>query len=374
MRKNSFIKKIFVALWALLSAGGTALFAASAAQKLPGVKFAGIVSIDKTVHDWGDVTTSDGPLSCTFTFTNISSANLIVKTVNKTCGCTSVSWTKNAVAPGEQGSISAVFSNDEGPYDFDKTLNVYFNDLQKPLILHLRGSVHSARLSLEECFPLSFGSLGLKTLSYSVGNMLQGEQKSMEFSLANLGSEPVSITWESADPDLTILPAVLEIPARSRAQARVVLRSNRSRFGRNIYRARPLVNSQKAPWELEFSAVSKENFAFWTAEQLANAPVADYSAEKDVYNVEAGKDFEAGFVLYNYGKSDLLVYKIDLGKNVEACLKAPQSLAPGARAELRFRIGSKDLESGSDHQFQVSLYTNDPNFSQIHLFIDAIIL
>lgn len=374
MRKTVHIIRFCIAACAFFAAGLSSCFAASARQKLPGVKFAGIVSVDRTVHDWGDVTTSDGPLSCTFTLTNISSGELVIRTVNKTCGCTSVEWPRGPIAPGKEAVISAVFSNDEGPYDFDKTLNVFFNDLSKPLILHLRGSVHSARLSLEQCFPLSFNDLALKTLSYSVGNMLQGEQRSMEFTLANLGNETLRVSWEGASSRVTVVPEVLEIPARSRAQARVVLRSDPKLYGRNVYRLSPVVKGQKAPWELEFTAVTKANFSNWTAEQFANAPVAEYSCDRDIYEVKAGEEFEAGFTLFNLGKSELLIYKIDLGKNVEACIQAPQTLAPGAEAPLRVKIASSGIEADSDCQFQLTLYTNDPNFSQIHLYIDAIIL
>ena len=53
-------------------------------------RFGGIVSVDKTVHDWGDVTVKDGPLSCSFTVTNISNEPVMIRTVASSCGCTGV--------------------------------------------------------------------------------------------------------------------------------------------------------------------------------------------------------------------------------------------------------------------------------------------
>ena len=38
--------------------------------------FAGVLKIDRTVQDWGDVTVKDGPLSCRFELENVSGKEL----------------------------------------------------------------------------------------------------------------------------------------------------------------------------------------------------------------------------------------------------------------------------------------------------------
>ncbi|MBP9998193.1 MAG: DUF1573 domain-containing protein [Bacteroidales bacterium] len=101
----------------------------------------GSVDFDKKVHDFGKITTASGEQNCTFTLTNNSSEDVCILAVTSSCGCTKVSWTRELIAPGKTGTVSASYSNDEGPYPFDKTLNVYISGEKKPVILHLRGIV-----------------------------------------------------------------------------------------------------------------------------------------------------------------------------------------------------------------------------------------
>ena len=100
-----------------------------------------LVSFDKTVHDFGTVTLKDGTLSCTFTLANNSEEDICIYAVVSSCGCTGVKWTRTAISPGASGIIEATYSNDEGPYPFDKTLTVYISGEKKPTVLHIRGVV-----------------------------------------------------------------------------------------------------------------------------------------------------------------------------------------------------------------------------------------
>lgn len=98
---------------------------------------------DRTVHDFGTISVKDGPQSCSFTFTNCTAEPATILAAISSCGCTEVEWTRETLQPGEQGKVSATYSNDEGDYPFDKTLTVYVSYQKKPIILHLRGVVDS---------------------------------------------------------------------------------------------------------------------------------------------------------------------------------------------------------------------------------------
>lgn len=101
----------------------------------------GRAEFDKTVHDFGSFTVKDGPQQCVFTVTNRGKDSLSILSVVSSCGCTGVKWTRSGIAPGESGIIEATYSNEDGPYPFDKTVTVYLSDIKKPVILHLRGVV-----------------------------------------------------------------------------------------------------------------------------------------------------------------------------------------------------------------------------------------
>ena len=115
----------------------------AAAQK----DFGGLARFDRTVHDFGKINTKDGAVSCTFEVTNIGKETLNIFAVITTCGCTSVKWTRTDIAPGAKGTIEVTYSNDEGPYPFDKALTVYLSGLDKPVILHIKGTAYRGRNS-----------------------------------------------------------------------------------------------------------------------------------------------------------------------------------------------------------------------------------
>ena len=101
----------------------------------------GRAEFDKTVHDFGTFTEKDGPQTCVFTVTNKGEEPLTILSAISSCGCTGVKWTRTSIAPGESGTVEATYSNEDGPYPFDKTVTVYLSDIKKPVILHLRGNV-----------------------------------------------------------------------------------------------------------------------------------------------------------------------------------------------------------------------------------------
>ena len=101
----------------------------------------GRAEFDRTVHDFGSFTVNDGPQSCCFTVTNKGEGPLTILSAISSCGCTGVKWTRTSIEPGETGTIEATYSNEDGPYPFDKTVTVYLSDIKKPVILHLRGNV-----------------------------------------------------------------------------------------------------------------------------------------------------------------------------------------------------------------------------------------
>ena len=99
------------------------------------------LKFDKTVHDFGEISVKAGPQTCTFTITNTAEEPLNIYAVVSSCGCTNVTWTRDTIEPGKTGKVTATYSNDEGPYTFDKTLSVYTSAQKKPFLLHLKGTV-----------------------------------------------------------------------------------------------------------------------------------------------------------------------------------------------------------------------------------------
>ena len=284
--------------WTLLIAAGIASCGSRSANSAPVVELVPVeesqapetVVFDKTVHDFGDVSVTDGPLSCTFTVTNKGSEPISVYEVVSSCGCTDVKWTKGALNPGESGTVSATYKNQDGPLPFDKTLTVYISGLKRPVVLRLRGVVHEKKKS----------------------TLKQGLTVSETAPVANLGKKPLQVEWADVSPQLTVSVEPNPIPAGSTATLQFTIRADSGLYGKTVYSATPVLNGKKASEALEVSAFTQENFNSWSAQKRDDAalPVFDASTV-NLGIIQQGAPLEAVFSCTNKGKAPFHIYKAD---------------------------------------------------------------
>ncbi len=83
------------------------------------------------------------PAKATFTVTNIGNQPLIIEQASPSCGCTVGDYTKEPIAPGKTGVITAVFNAAAlGPVN--KTVTVKFANVNDVKFLKLTGEVLDA--------------------------------------------------------------------------------------------------------------------------------------------------------------------------------------------------------------------------------------
>lgn len=330
-------------------------------------KFGGAASFDKVVHNFGEVLLSDGPLSCSFTVTNISDKPIAIYSVVSSCGCTDVKWTKAPIASGKTGTISATYSNDEGPYPFEKTLSAYISGLSTPVILRLRGVSTKKPEPLEKAYPVHLGSLGFKETTVKVGNMEQGSSVSEEILIANLLPKRVKVEFADIDPLLSLKFSPNPMERRQTSALKFSVKADRSKWGKNEYKASVLVDGKKVG-VLTFWAVTKENFGTMTKAQkeAASRPMFEQSTVS-FGKVKAGAKIEGTFSLSNKGKSPFEVYKVDCDKEGLSAGAFP-SVAPGAKGEWKVSFDTSGLPSG-EALVIISLVTNSPSRPLVNLFL-----
>ena len=86
------------------------------------------IKFDSLKIDMGTFSERDGVQYCTFTFTNIGDAPLILNQAFASCGCTVPTYTKDPIKPGEKGKIEVTY-NGKGKFTghFSKTITVRSN-------------------------------------------------------------------------------------------------------------------------------------------------------------------------------------------------------------------------------------------------------
>ena len=330
------------------------------------------VEFDKTVHDFGDILLSDGPVMCTFTVKNVSSKPIAINSVVSSCGCTNVEWTREPLAAGKTGKISATFSNDQGAYPFDKSLTVYVSGLKKPVILRLRGTSHDKKKPLTEIYPVSFGSFSLKETDIKLGNLNQGSVRSDAVFVANTGTSPAKVTFANVSPNLQISVSPNPIPAGQTAKMTFTVTTDRKHWGKNYYYATPVVNGKEYRKDaIGIWAFTKEDFSNLTKEErnAGSQPMfAESTVNVDV--VKQGTKLDAVYKMKNDGKSELRIYKIDTDYPEGITIDPVSNLAPGKSEDVVLHLDTSRMPK-KEFLIIVTLTTNSPLRPLVNLFISG---
>ena len=365
-------------------------------------KVGGIVQFDRTVHDFGDIMTTDGPVSCTFTLTNVSTKPVSILSVISSCGCTDVEWTREEIQPGKTGTVSATYKNEDGETMFDKSITCYISDLKQPVILKLRGATHYVQAPLKDLYAIHFGNFALKETEIQGGNLQQGAQKSGQFLAANIGKAPIKVEFRNVSDGLAISISPNPVPAGTTATVSYTISADRSKWGKNFYYATPVIDGkeQKAivastaktekragaealqtdanerlgagKSEIGIWAFTKENFDSWTKEQK-NAGANPYFEHTNysIDKVKAGKKLTVSFKCKNLGKQDLKIYSINSdSKKVSATI--PADIKPGKEGVVTAELDTTGLPKG-EVLILLTLTTNSPLRPLVNLFITGVI-
>ena len=333
------------------------------------------IEFDRYVHNFGDILLDNGPVSCTFTLSNKGNKPVVIYNVTTTCGCTDVEWTREPIRAGGKGEITVTYSNDEGPYPFDKSLTVYMSDEKKPVILKLRGVSNEKPRPLEVLYPVHYGSLGVKEDLISCGNLEQGGSRSDAFMVANLSSAPINLTFSQISENLTLSVSQNPIPAKGTAEVRFTVKADRDIWGKHTYWAVPLLNGKsyrngEGSDKIGVRAFTKENFSNLTDEQKQKGPMPRFETSTFSFgNAKIGTEIHATFKFKNEGKSDFLIYKVD----ADACCYSHSDIpvaGPGETVSFRVHIDTKDMKKGESLTI-ITLTTNSPTRPIINLFVSG---
>ncbi len=377
MKKTNTIFSIFAAAFLFMAAGASAQST-----------FDKVVSVDKVVHDFGDIFTDQGAVSCTFTFKNISDKPILLLQAVSSCGCTTTEWTREPLQPGKTGTVSATFDNEDGPYPFDKTVTVYVNEVKKPIVLHLRGVAHENAKPLKETYSLKIGNMGIKNLEVKAGNISQRETKSGTVAIANVGVTPMKVEFKNVSDGLTVQVFPNPVPAKSVATMTYTITASRERWGKNWYYATPVIDGREFkaigslpdPEEpvddLHFYSqpnarigIGKGEIAFWavTKENFSSLPkdykddMANPTFTKSTVNfgkLASGAKTSLTFEYTNKGKMDSKFFKLDADCS-NVTVKEMEDTAPGKKGRIVVELDTKGMPKG-DNIIALNLFTNSP--------------
>lgn len=132
--------KKFIAVFSL-----AALFSAfSCSQNPSSSKHEGAaIEFEKTEHDFGTIPYK-GDGSYEFVFKSTGKSPVVLSNVRSSCGCTVPEWPKEPIKKGETGKIKVTY-NTRLIGSFAKSITVYTNASEAPIVLIIKGKVESEK-------------------------------------------------------------------------------------------------------------------------------------------------------------------------------------------------------------------------------------
>ena len=110
------------------------------AQKEVATENGPIISVNKDVHDYGEIEKGGEPY-CEFVITNEGNEPLIISNAKGSCGCTVPEWSKEPILPGESAIMKVKYDTKRvGP--INKSVTVSTNAVNAPTkVLRIKGKV-----------------------------------------------------------------------------------------------------------------------------------------------------------------------------------------------------------------------------------------
>ena len=309
------------------------------------------------------------PVTSEFKMKNDGNRALRISEVKKSCGCTSVEYPTQSIAPGEEFVVKMTYDAKQMG-TFVKQLLLYSNASDEPYMLTMQGKVVEQMSDFSGSYDYMLGAL-------------KADVQEIEFDDVNRGDRPVQRIHIFNPTDETMEPVVMHLPSYLSAQVSpsklaphhggevtIVLDSKKLRdFGLNqtsIYlgeRPGDKVSSEK---EITASAVLLPDFDNMTEAQKESAPKIVLSTTNlNLGGFDGKKKLKGEIVISNEGKSTLDIRSMQMFNIGMQVALNKSHLKPGETAKLKITVIASDLAKAKVKNPRVLMITNDPNQAKV---------
>jgi len=326
-------------------------------------EYDGKISIDRTIHDFGDILESDGPQSCVFTVKNISKEPVVIHRVVSNCGCTEPDWTKEPIRPGASGTIKVTYKNDSGPYPFDRSITTYITGIQKPIILRIKGIVREKGKTLKELYPYRCGPIALREEMPDLGQIEQGMSRNEEFEVANTSNKSMTVEFTNLTRGLEMTLTPNPLPSGAKGKVTCVINTeatSKPMWGRTVFSATAREKGNPAnAGTVSVKTLIKENFTSLTESQRNAGSLIKFTETSLSFgSVRKGEIKTIEFQYTNEGRSPLIIYKVDSSEPGASVTFTPE-VKYSEKGKITMKIDTNKCPKG-EILFVMTVITNSP--------------
>ncbi len=319
------------------------------------------LDFETLAHDFGTFKEADGSQSYSFKFVNNGASPLILNNVRAACGCTTPKWTKEPVAPGQNGFIEVSYNPKNRPGPFNKTVTVSSNAENATVVLRIKGVVEQREKTLAEQYPRQIGALRAKTNQISFVKISESDVKTDDLEVVNDSDKPVTVEFKTPPGHLTVKAEPATIPAKGKGKIIVTYDAGKiNSYGFMMHRIYLTLNGESNYRNsIGISATIEEDFSALTPEELASAPVVSFDEKAyDFGDINQGDEVEHTFTIKNSGKRDLIIRRVKTSCGCTAVTPEKKIISANESVPLKVKFNSRGKRGRQNKS--ITVITNDP--------------
>lgn len=332
-----------------------------------------VITFEEKSYDFGSVPEENGPISHEFVFKNTGEEMLIISDVKASCGCTTPSWTKDPIPPGETGSVVAEYNPLNRPGSFSKTISVTSNADPNLTVLHIKGTVQPKPKTPEDDYPTQLGSLRTRYRSFNMGKVTTKEPVTKSFDVYNDSDEPIIFSSTTVAPAyIQIEMTPQELMPRQKGNIHITYDAKtRNSLGFSSDNIRLFTNeAEDSVKEFNVMATIEEYFPPMTKDELEKAPrIAFEKKSYDFGDIKEGQLVKTNFVFTNTGRSPLNIRETKANCGCTVSSPDKNILEPGESSKITVTFNSSGRRGKQIKT--VTVFSNDPMAPAQQLTITA---
>jgi hypothetical protein len=338
------------------------------------------IKMATTEHDFGKFKEEAGRQTFDFVITNTGNQPLVIQNVVASCGCTTPDWTRQPIAAGASGKVTAIYDPKDRPGQFNKTLSVYTNTKPEVTVLVIKGEVILHEKTVEELFTFPVGvTNGVPLVRFESNhlaftNVKKNEKKIRVMQIVNTSTIPVKVQFDG-------LPAHLSVVANPET-----LKPGQKGLIEGTYDAtkNPAWGNASDMVKIKLNDVAQENVFYYVSANLVedfsslsqadldNAPVFKVATTTvDLGKIKGSTQNDVEFKFTNAGKNDLILRNVRASCGCTAIQQGPQGVGIKAGESSSIKATFSSGSYNGKVTKAIYVYTNDPKNSEVVLMINA---
>lgn len=322
-----------------------------------------VITFEKMSHDFGKINEADGRVTTIFTFKNEGMAPLVLSNVRASCGCTTPTWTKTPVEPGQTGDITVTYNPNGRPGRFQKTITVTSNASEPSVKLTIKGEVIPKTQQAVNKYPHKMGealAVNTKVLNYDKILNTTNITKTLEYT--NNSDKDITIAVLPNDNELWIeaQATLLTIKPKEVGQLHVNIDGSKSKVWglKNSY-IYLVVNGKRVltdEYKITLSYAVEEDFS---KVDKMNAPILEIaSRDINLGAINAGSKLNKTVSLKNAGVNPLIIRAINNNHPEYLKVSFKPTIKSGKSQDIKVQVQAGQ-EVGTFRK-QIDIITNDP--------------